>query len=92
MFLIEGSKGYQMLLTGSKNINPSPSYRILKFAIFIQLQIAVAHFYRDYLKILIFEQIIELGLRYRAADNDILYRLSVTVVKYIVVSSSISKT
>ena len=37
VFLIEGSKGYQMLLTGSKNIDPRPSYRILKFVIFIQL-------------------------------------------------------
>ena len=37
LFLIEASEGYQMLFTGSKNIDPSPSYRILKFAIYIQL-------------------------------------------------------
>ena len=31
------SEGYQILFTGSKNIDPSPSYRISKFAIYIQL-------------------------------------------------------
>ena len=34
---LEASEGYQMLFTGSKNIDPSPSYRVSKFANYIQL-------------------------------------------------------
>ena len=45
-----------MLFTGSNNIDPSPSYRVSKFAIYIQLYnyIAAVRFNRDLLKILIF--------------------------------------
>ena len=34
---VEGKQGYQILFTGSKNIDPSPSYRVLKIAKYIQL-------------------------------------------------------
>ena len=34
---VEGRQSYQMLFTGSKNIDPSRIYRIFKFAKYIQL-------------------------------------------------------
>ena len=34
---VEGRQSYQMLFTGSKNINPSRIYRIFKIAKYIQL-------------------------------------------------------
>ena len=44
-----------MLFTGSKNIDPSPSYRVSKFAIYMYNYIAAARFNRDLLKMPIFK-------------------------------------
>ena len=37
VIFVEGRQSYQMLFTGSKNINPSRIYRIFKIAKYIQL-------------------------------------------------------
>ena len=57
VIFVEGRQSYQMLFTGSKNIDPSRIYRIFKIAKYIQKYnyLAAVCFTRDYLKILNFD-------------------------------------
>ena len=52
VIFVEGRQSYQMLFTGSKNIDPSRIYRIFKIAKYIHTYnyLATARFTRDYLK------------------------------------------
>ena len=57
VIVVEGRQSYQMLFTGSKNIDPSQIYRIFKIAKYIQLPCGRALYLQllDYLKILNFD-------------------------------------
>ena len=50
IIFVEGKQSYQMLFTGSKNIDPCRIYRIFKIAKHIQLPCG-RRYTRDYLKI-----------------------------------------
>ena len=54
VIFVEGRQSYQMLFTGSNNIDPSLIYRIFKIAKYIQLPCSRA-LYSRYLKILNFD-------------------------------------
>ena len=52
VIFVEGRQSYQMLFTGSKNIDPSRIYRIFKIAKYIQLPVGEDRFLVSKLKIL----------------------------------------